>query len=297
VRSTPAYDGDSLYVLGIRDVLVCLNAADGRERWRVDFVARYQTPVPPFGAVCSPLVDGAFVYVQAAAALVKLEKKTGKVLWRVLPYESSANGTAVSSPVLAELAGRRQLLVQHPKKLCGVDPDSGQVYWEVEVPGFRTANISTPTTYKDGVLTSAFGGRTHLFRVGLDTGRPAATTAWSRTIQGYMSSPVVVEGFAYLLLRNQRLTCLDLATGKERWTTTREFGRYWSMVVQKDRILALDQQGVLYLLKANPARFELLDEYKISAAETWAHLAVCGDELFVRELNALAVYRWQAPSP
>jgi hypothetical protein len=33
----------------------------------------------------------------------------------------------------------------------------------------------------------------------------------------------------------------------------------------------------------------------VDAINTWAHLAVCGDELFVRELNALAVYRWQMP--
>jgi outer membrane protein assembly factor BamB len=49
------------------------------------------------------------------------------------------------------------------------------------------------------------------------------------------------------------------------------------------------------LIKANPKEFELIDEMKISDAETWAHLAVSDDELFIRELNALAVYRWRAP--
>src|SRR5262249_56744696 len=98
IRSTPAYDGDNLYVAGMRDVLVCLDAATGKERWRIDFVERYQTPVPPYGFVSSPLVEDNALYVQAAAALVKVDTKTGKVLWRVLPYESTANATAVSSP-------------------------------------------------------------------------------------------------------------------------------------------------------------------------------------------------------
>jgi len=31
----PAYDGDSLYVAGMRDVLVCLDAKTGKQRWRV----------------------------------------------------------------------------------------------------------------------------------------------------------------------------------------------------------------------------------------------------------------------
>jgi outer membrane protein assembly factor BamB len=296
IRSTPACDGDSLYVAGMRDVLVCLNAADGKERWRVDFVERYRTPLPPYGFACSPLVDGNDLYVQAAAALVKLDRRTGKVLWRVLPYESSPNGTAVSSPVLADLAGRRQLLVQHPGKLYGVDPGSGEVLWSAEVPAFRGMNIITPTVWKDSVLTSAFGGRTYLFHVSRKGERLAADMAWVNPLQGYMSSPVVIGDFAYLHLRNDRLACLDLKTGRERWVSAETFGRYWSLVAQGDRILALDQRGVLYLLRANPDKFDLLDSRKVSDDETWAHLAVCGDELFVRELNALAVYRWRAPA-
>ena len=55
----------------------------------------------------------------------------------------------------------------------------------------------------------------------------------------------------------------------------------------------MDEQGELLLVRANPEKFELLDSRHISEDPTWAHLAVSGDELFVRELNALAAYRWR----
>ncbi|HKB39401.1 MAG TPA: PQQ-binding-like beta-propeller repeat protein [Gemmataceae bacterium] len=294
VKATPAYDGDALYVPGMRDVLVCLDASTGKERWRIDFVQRYKTPIPPYGFVCSPLVDGDAVYVQAAAALVKLDRKTGRVRWRVLEYKSSPNGTAVSSPVMATLAGKRQLVVQHPKQLVGVDPDSGEVLWSETVPAFRSINIITPTIYKDSVLTSAFGGRTFLVTIAKEGDHFTATAAWTNKAQGYMSSPVIVGGHAYMHLRNQRVTCLDLKTGEEAWTTEKTFGKYWSMVVTKDRVLALDQSGTLYLFRATPEQFDLIDEREISSDETWGHLAVCGDELYVRELNAIAVYRWRS---
>jgi outer membrane protein assembly factor BamB len=294
VRSTPAYDGRRLYVAGLRDVLVCLDADGGKEAWRVNFVRRYGTPVPPYGAASSPLADGDAVYAQAAAALVKLDKMTGKVLWRVLPYKSSPNGTAVSSPVLATLAGKRQLLVQQPRKLAGVDPESGRVLWSAEVPAFRGMNVLTPTVHGDGVLTSAFGGRTFFFRVRRHKDGFEATRAWVNSAQGYLSSPVVVGGYAYLHLRNQRFACLDLRTGKTCWATTKAFGKYWSLVARGDKILALGQRGLLYLIRANPEKFEPLDSRKVSDEETWAHLAVCGEELFVRELHAVAAYRWRA---
>jgi hypothetical protein len=70
------------------------------------------------------------------------------------------------------------------------------------------------------------------------------------------------------------------------------FGKYWSMAARGDRILALDQKGILYLIKANPEKLELLDQRKVSDQETWAHLAVRGNEIFVRELGAVAAYRW-----
>jgi hypothetical protein len=55
IRSTPAYDGDGLFVAGMPDILVCLDPNTGAERWRADFHRRYETPLPELGFVCSPL--------------------------------------------------------------------------------------------------------------------------------------------------------------------------------------------------------------------------------------------------
>ena len=59
-----------------------------------------------------------------------------------------------------------------------------------------------------------------------------------------------------------------------------------------DRVLALDERGELLLIRATPAELVLLDRRKIADSPTWAHLAVCGDEVFVRELRATASYKW-----
>ncbi|MBT4225452.1 MAG: PQQ-binding-like beta-propeller repeat protein, partial [Opitutae bacterium] len=56
VRSTPAYDGTHLYVGGIRDVLVCMDAKTGEITWELDFVKKFGSKLPSFGFVCSPLI-------------------------------------------------------------------------------------------------------------------------------------------------------------------------------------------------------------------------------------------------
>ena len=296
IRSTPGFDGERLYVAGMRDVLVCLDARDGKEIWKVDFAKRFKTDLPSFGFVCSPLVTDRHVYVQAGAAFIKLDKLDGKTVWRSLADEGGMYGSAFSSPILSEIQGKSQLLVQTRKKIAGVDPENGNELWSAEIPAFRGMNILTPTIDQEKVFTSTYGGGTRTLSIDSDDGKLVAKEAWKDTAQGYMSTPVIIDGHAYLHLRNQRMTCFQLETGKRTWTSSERFGKYMSFVCQGDKILALDQRGELLLLRANPAKLELLDRQEISDSPTWAHLAVAGEHLVVRELNALTVWRWGSAS-
>ena len=296
IRATPACDGDSLFVAGIRDVLVCLDVRDGRERWRVDFVKEFDAPLPDFGFVSSPALDETAVYVQAGASLVKVAKRDGKVLWRTLKDGGGMWGSVFSSPTFATFHGQRQLVVQTRAKLAGVNPDTGDVLWEQPVEAFRGMNILTPVAHDDMLFTSTYGGKTIGFKVSRSNDRYSVSQVWQHKAQGYMTTPVVVGGVAYTHLKSQRAMAIEVATGKELWTSSESFGKYWSLVANGDRILALDQRGVLLSLRANPAKLELLDQRKLTAAETWAHLAVSDDQLFVRELNALSVWQWRSES-
>lgn len=293
IRSTPAYDGERLYVAGIRDVLVCLNAADGKEVWRFDCVKEFKAAVPTFGTVCSPLVDGKFVYFQADGGVVKLEKATGKQLWRALEEGGGMTGGAFSSPVKAKVAGTEQLVVQTRSALAGIDPDGGKVLWKRDIPSFRGMNILTPVVEGDTVFTSTYGGNTQGFTVASDGGKYKPVDGWSLKYEGHMCTPVVVNGHAYFLGKDRKMTCVEIATGKQAWRSEKAYSDYCSLVANGDRVLALDSKGKLLLFKANPKEFEVLGEATVGGGDAWAHLAVCGDEVFVRGLSGLTAYRWK----
>jgi outer membrane protein assembly factor BamB len=293
IRATPACDGESLFVAGMRDVLVCLNIEDGKERWRFDFVQQLEAPLPDFGFVCSPLIDGDDLYVQAGASFVKLKKRTGELVWRSLKDQGGMWGSVFSSPVIATLGGKRQLVVQTREKLAGVDPADGSVLWEQKVEAFRGMNILTPVIENELVFTSTYGGRTSAFRVASTNGAFGVTEAWRHKAQGYMTTPVVIEGVAFTHLKSQRAMAIEVATGRELWTSDKSFGKYWSLVANGSQFLALDERGILYLIQAAREKLEILDERKLSEADTWAHLAVSGHQVFVRELHALAAWDWR----
>lgn len=291
IRSTPATDGERLFVAGMRDVLVCLNAKSGSVEWRVDFAEKFGTDLPSFGFVCSPLLTKDAVMVQAGASMVALKKTDGSVLWRSLEDGGGMNGSAFSSPIIRSVNGREQLLVQTRTELCGLTADDGAVLWKKKIPAFRGMNILTPTVFEDTIFTATYGGKA--LGIQLDGNEP--DTAWEMKLQGYMSSPVVVDSHAYLHLRDQRIACVDLRDGTEKWKTKKKFGKYWSMIARDNKILALDEKGILRLINANPESLEIVSERELGTNECWAHLAISGDRVIIRSLNALEVFQWAAP--
>mgnify|MGYP001821292570 CR=1 FL=1 len=292
VRSSPACDGTTLYVGGMRDVLVALDVATGKERWRTDFPQADGTAKPQFGFVCSPLLGPDHLYVQAGSALRKIRKSDGKTIWKALEDDRAMFGSAFSSPVRARIHGRDQVVVQSRMALGGVDPGTGTLLWSTPVKASRGMNILTPTVLGNDLFTASYGGGSFYFRISPGNGVQSVDLVWNDKLEGYMSSPVVIGGKLYLHARDKRFHCLDPATGRILWSTEQTFGAYWSMVVNGTRILALDERGELLLIEADPAGFQLIDRLDLDRPPTWAHLAVCGKELYIRDLTGLTVYRW-----
>ncbi len=292
IRATPCVDAGRVFVAGMRDLLVCLDVATGKEIWRVDFMEEFKSDLPAFGFVSSPLVIGDHLYVQAGAGFVKLEKATGTIVWRVLEDDGGMMGSAFSSPYPIALDGVPHILVQARDSLAGVDPEEGVVLWKTAVEAFRGMNIVTPTVHDGNVFTTSYGGGSFLFAINPKDAEKPVNQVWRNKVQGYMSSPIVIGDHAYIHLRNQRFACLDLTTGKEAWIT-KPFGRYWSMVAAGDRILSLDETGTLRLIRATPEAFELIGDATVAEKESWAHLAIEGGDVYVRDLEGITAYHWQ----
>lgn len=297
IRATPVADDDTVYVAGICDVLVAIELSTGKEKWRLDFVQKLKTPKPDFGFVCSPLVDQEAIYVQAGGAFQKINKKSGEIIWSSLKGQGGMMGSAFSSPTFASIAGQEQIIVQTREELAGVEKANGKVLWQKKIPSFRGMNILTPIAIGDAVFTSTYGGTTQLLEIkptSADKNAPVtANSAWSLKYEGNMTTPVIIKEHAYFLGKDRKAICVNTKTGKEGWRSEKTFGEYWSMVANGDQILALDNRGILFLIKANPKELTIESEFKVSDSETWAHIAVAGNEIIIRDLNQLTSFQWK----
>ena len=298
IRSTPALADGKLFVLGMQEKLVCLDASTGKQLWDLNIPKTIKTPEPSFGGVSSPMVISDHLYVQAGGGLIKVDIHTGRLIWTSQLSDDAMNQSPFASPRIRMLGKTTQIVVLGRSGLAGIDPRDGTLLWNQNVPAFRGMNILTPTFVGDSILTATYGGKTHLFTPAQTSENEwSITEAWSQKVQGYMSSPVNDGSQAYLHGRSGRLVCLNTETGNIDWTSSESLGKYCSMILHDNRILALSNDGKLRLIAANPKEYSVIDTFKVSDEDTWAHVAIADAQVFIRSLNALTIWNWEASSP
>ena len=294
IRSTPAVANGKVFVGGMRDHFLCLDSQTGEILWEIDFPKKYGTSLPDFGFASSPMTDDKHVYVQAGASFNKIDQKTGTVIWRTLNDKGGMYGSAFASPSFATINGQEQILVQTRADLNGINNVDGKVLWNIPIKAFRNMNILTPLAFDNGIYTSTYGGGSSFIKLDKNEKNSwSADIKWNNKPQGYMCSPVQYNGKVYLHLRSNRFACFDLKTGKEEWVSSKSFGKYMSLVINGDKILALDQKGILYLIKADPEKLNILSERRIIEGESWAHLGIQNKTMMIRSLNNLHVFKWK----
>ncbi len=125
-RSTPTIDDDRIYTVGATGNMACLKIKDGRVVWTKPLLEEFGARNLEWGTSVCPLVDADLVYVDPGGpnghGLVALDKFTGAVRWQALD-DAASN----SSPVLATIAGQRQLVFFTEKGLVAVTPDEGKL--------------------------------------------------------------------------------------------------------------------------------------------------------------------------
>lgn len=126
--STPASDGERVFVHFSTIGLIALDAQTGQELWR------YPLPLPFYlmgwGAANSPIVYQDLVIFNLDddlnSYLIAVDAKSGELRWKTGRPEM-LGGYAV--PVLCTANGRTDVVVAGSGKLKGYDPASGQELW------------------------------------------------------------------------------------------------------------------------------------------------------------------------
>jgi outer membrane protein assembly factor BamB len=279
-RCSPVVDDDRVYIYGVEGMLHCLRVIDGEPIWKVDTVKQFGVVQNFFGVGGTPVIEGDLLIVQVGGspkesqgaspadlnrvkpngtAVVAFDKYTGKV-----KYTLGDELASYAGPVLATIEGRRWCFVFVRGGLLGFNPQNGKLdfHYPWRAKALESVNASNPVVVGDTVFISeTYGPGSSLLRV-----KPGDyEVVWSdkenrrgKSMQTHWNTPIHVDGYLYGSSgrheENAELRCIELATGKVKWSVP-DLGRT-SLLFVDGHFVCLAERGALLLLKASPEKCE-----------------------------------------
>ncbi|MEN1706129.1 MAG: PQQ-binding-like beta-propeller repeat protein [Planctomycetota bacterium] len=230
---TPVVDESGLYVF-FEGGDVAAFTHDGEKRWHRKLTEEYGEFDNNHGLASSLAQNDDSLFLLAdhrgPAYLVSLDKRTGENKWKV----ARDPRMSWTSPVVATIEGREQVVVSSNGTVDGYDATSGDHLWSVADVGGNT--MSSPTV----IGSRIYAGASASGRGGGDITRAStaievyggeelsAKIAWraSRASCSYVS-PVVVGDYAYHVNDAGVVFCLDAETGETLYRE-RTAGQCWA---------------------------------------------------------------------
>ena len=287
---TPTSDGERVFVYYGRGGAAAFDL-DGKQLWHVKL--GNSANAKNWGSAASPVLHKDTVIITAseeAHAIVALDKKTGKEVWRA---PGSALDYVFGTPVFAGTPAQPELVFSLPEELWALNPDTGKLRWFAtsNLPG----NIAPSVVAGDGVIF-AFGGFPQLGAVAVKTGGKGDVTTshrlWQTRNSTYVPTPVLHEERLYVVTDQGFALCLDAKTGeqvfKERLPGASATGRggkpfYASAVLANGNIFAVSRRNGTFVIEAKP-QFKLVAQNSFAADTTQfnATPALSGKDMFLR---------------
>lgn len=299
-RATAIMDGDRVYVQACNGEFRCLQLADGKLVWGTsfekDFGVKFLGSKANEGTATrrgnngSGVIEGQRLFLPVGstqgASLVCFDKMTGKVLWK-----SGDDEAAYSSPIVATLAGIKQVIAFTADALLGAQLETGKILWRVPLKTNAKRHAAMPVIWDDHVAVNSHTIGLVAFGISKDSGGIKAAEAWAnKDLKINLATPVLVDGYLYCQGANKDYVCASAANGELKWSQP-GFGQgkkdYASTIVTGKNLLVLAEDGQLLLLKANPEKYTELGRVQ-ACGNTWSFPAYADGKLYVRDGRQLA---------
>jgi outer membrane protein assembly factor BamB len=289
-RATPVYRDGLLYSLGANGDLYCLSAKAGKPKWSKNILADNAARNQEWGMAGSPLIVDAMVVVTPGGApgksIVAYDRLTGAPVWQALDDRAG-----YTSPILATLAGRRQIVWISAQRAVGLAPENGALLWEYAFPAQNDMNCSQPVVVDDSsvLLSSSMGPGAVLLQISKSGDAYSARAVWQNNrMKNKFNSSVLYQGYIYGL-DDTILACVDARTGELQWKGGR-YG-YGQLLLATGHLVIVTEQGELVLVRARPDKYLELARFSAINGRTWNIPAIDNGLLLVRNATEMACFR------
>jgi outer membrane protein assembly factor BamB len=214
--STCVTDGERVVAFFGKGGIHCFDL-EGNPKW-----SRELGKFPgPWGVAASPIIDGKLVIqncdAEGACSVVALNKETGEPVWTTKRTEAERGGW--STPVIIDVAGRRELVLSGEPGVNAYDPATGRELWFSRSPTGRGEPVPV---FAHGLLYVVCGlaGNTYALKPGGNGDVTTTHRVWeAKRIGGRdQPGPAVVGDFVLISSMSGILSAYDAKSGKIHFT-------------------------------------------------------------------------------
>lgn len=291
--ATPLIAAGRLFTVGVNAVVSAYDLSSGKLAWRRQPAQTPSTGQLFCGTAVSPLFDDGRLFVYwgddlQGGEVLALDPATGKTQW-----SWKGEGPGYGSLVPASIGGSKQIIAFSDRTLFALSPGDGRLLWKTPFPDEWHENSVTPVVAGDLVIVSGARANTHAFRVQRASSGWQAEKIWTSTdAPMYMSTPLVDGKYLYgLSSRNKgQLFCLEIATGRTVWLSEGRVAEHASLVAAGPDVLVMAADGRAWPFKRTAGHYLPGPTYELAAAAVYAHPALAGKQIFVKDANSLKAY-------
>ena len=271
-----AFDGERLFALfnnNDQNQMSALNT-EGEILWQ-RHIAKFKTQFP-FGSGSSPIVHDGVVFVPNEAntecAIICLDPKTGDEVRRI---DRGGKFSSYSTPVIAEVGGRTQLLISGGAKVSSYDPKTGEELWSVPTKW----QVSCGTMVWDGDMVFASGGfpAQQTLAINAKTGE----LVWDKPVKFYEQSMLAHDGRLYGLSDSAVVYGWNAQTGEELFKQRFDRPVSASPILVGENIYFTSEKGNTLVIKAGTDELEEVSRNKLSNS-SFASFAVADNKIYAR---------------
>jgi len=281
---TPASDGFRVFAFYSSCDLVCIDLA-GNPLWYRALAEEYPHLGNDTGMSSSPLAIGQTVIVQMESQgnslALGIDVTTGANRWQHArrSVENWSSPVRYRLPTLgpASRASSDLGLLQSPWGLTLLDPRTGRVRWQYELPCASIPSLAVDA----GLLYVPAGGITAL-RIPSQAGVAAPEVVWRASrLRTDAASPLVDRGKLYTLNNTGVLTCSAATTGQIEWRL-RLKGRFWATpVLVGSHLVLINSDGLAQVVDVSGSKGKLVRTSDLGEP-IQATPAVAGGALYFR---------------
>ena len=288
--AAPLIAGDRLFTTGVAGRLQCLDKKTGKMLWTQQLWTDHRGSRLMYGYASSPIAYRQTIILPVGGpgkSVMAFNQADGKVVWGRHDF-----GNVYSSPILINVGGLEQVALLMDGALLALNPNNGDLQWQVPFKADYSIAIATPVWGPDNLVfvSAEYGAGAKVIELQRNGDQTTAKELWnSNRLRLHHGNAIRIGDAIYFSSGGKGsqaiLSAVDVRSGKIHWQE-RSIEKA-TFVWADQKLITLDQDGNLMIAHPSPQGFKIAAKAPLLTRLSWTPPVLVGTRLYLRDRQSM----------